>query len=97
MRGVPASQLPINPHLSHAHQALLLLSRPGVDYSGGTFYLANRNPPFGRTEFPFTAAGELVVFRGNKGAGAVDYLHGMTEVTRGSEGETKRFAVGLFQ
>lgn len=78
-------------------QALLMLTTPGVDYGGGCFYLLDSNPPFTRTEFPFTAAGQLLVFRSNQGNGTVSYLHGMTEVTAGSEPVTKRFAVGLFQ
>ena len=48
-------------------------------------------------EFQFEAAGELLVFRGNKGRGDVDWLHGMTEVAEGSAGGARRFAVGLFQ
>ena len=90
--------------INHAHhdacgdfQALLMLSRPGVDYEGGAFYLAQREPPFGTASFPFAAAGELLVFRANKGHGDTDYLHGMGEVTKGSAEETRRVAVGLFQ
>ena len=78
-------------------QALLMLSTPGRDYRGGKFFLADRDPPFATREFPFEAAGELLVFRGNKGHGDVDWLHGMTEVEDGSAGGARRFAVGLFQ
>lgn len=78
-------------------QALLMLSTPGADFGGGSFYLADRNPPFTVKEFPFSAAGELLVFRGNRGHGNVDYLHGMREVTAGTETVTRRFGVGLFQ
>ena len=78
-------------------QAVLMLSRPAVDYAGGTFYLADANPPFATRGFPFEAAGELLIFRGNRGNGAVEYLHGMREVERGTEEEVCRFAVGLFQ
>ena len=51
-------------------QALLMLSTPGRDYRGGTFFLADRDPPFVTREFPFEAAGELLVFRG-RGRGRV--------------------------
>ena len=78
-------------------QALLLLSQPGVDYTGGAFYLGDANPPFSTKAFPFTQAGELLVFRGRKGRGQVDYLHGMREVQAGSGEVTRRFAVGFFQ
>ena len=78
-------------------QALLMLSRPGLDFGGGAFYLADREPPHAKQDFPFTAAGELLIFRGNKGNGLVDYLHGMTTVTAGTAAETRRFAVGFFQ
>jgi len=78
-------------------QALLMLSTPGVDYRGGAFYLARREPPFDTTDFPFAAPGQLLVFRGNRGSGEVDYLHGMRLVERGSATTCRRFAVGLFQ
>ena len=78
-------------------QGLIMLSSPGVDYNGGALYLADSNPPFRTTEFPFASAGELLIFRGNRGNGAIEYLHGLTPVTRGSGAETRRFAVGLFQ
>ena len=78
-------------------QALLVLSAPGVDYNGGEFYLADRNPPFDQTLFPFSAAGQLLVFRGNPGFGTAEYLHGMRPVTKGTGDETQRFAVGMFQ
>ena len=78
-------------------QALLMLSTPGVDYTGGTFYLGNDDPPFETRDFPFQAAGELLVFRGRQGNGSVAYLHGMREVGAGTGAETRRFAVGLFQ
>jgi len=74
-----------------------MLSTPGVDYTGGAFYLAQREPPFPTTEHPFSAAGQLLIFRGNQGCGAVDYLHGMREVERGTANECRRFAVGIFQ
>ena len=38
-------------------QALLMLSTPSVDYNGGEFYLADRNPPFDQTLFPFRPLG----------------------------------------
>ena len=78
-------------------QALLMLTEPGVDYRGGCFYLLDTNPPFTRTEYPFTAAGQLLVFRSNKGNGTVDYFQGMTEVTAGSASASRTFAVGFFQ
>ena len=79
-------------------QALLMLSKPGVDFNGGEFFMANDSKlPATMETFPFTAAGQLIIFRGNQGTGAIKYLHGMTKVTAGSAPETKRFAVGLFQ
>ena len=80
-------------------QALLLLSQPGVDYTGGTFYLGDANPPFATSLFPFKFAGELLIFRGRKGEAedSVEYRHGMQEVSAGSGEVTRRFAVGLFQ
>jgi hypothetical protein len=78
-------------------QALLMLSSPGVDYRGGSFYLAQREPPFDTADFPFASPGQLLVFRGNRGHAEVDYLHGMRLVERGSAATCRRFAVGLFQ
>ena len=78
-------------------QALLMLSRPGVDYTGGEFYLGDANPPFATKAFPFAHAGELLIFRGRQGNGSVKYLHGMQEVFAGSAAVTRRFAVGFFQ
>ncbi|EOD06642.1 hypothetical protein EMIHUDRAFT_249796 [Emiliania huxleyi CCMP1516] len=78
-------------------QALLLLSQPGVDYTGGEFYLADANPPFETQPFPFAAAGELLLFRGRQGHGAVEWKHGMQEVKAGSAKVTRRVAVGFFQ
>lgn len=78
-------------------QALLMLSQPGIDFTGGEFYLAEATPPHSVRHFPFTAAGELLVFRGRKGNGSVDYMHGMSEVRAGSAAVTRRAAVGLFQ
>lgn len=81
------------------YQAILMLSKPGVDYNGGVFYLAESDPPHAVHEFPFGQAGELIIFCGMKER----YLHGMTEVLPGTgeetreEWTTKRFAVGLFQ
>lgn len=78
-------------------QALLMLSRPGIDYNGGVLYLRDKRGEHA-AEFPFAAAGELIVFRGNRGGGSVDWMHGMTAVAAGGGGgETRRFAVGLFQ
>ena len=75
-------------------QALLMLSKPKVDYNGGTFYLAESDPPHAVFEFPFEAAGELIIFRGDRGK----FLHGMNEVSAGTTlAGTRRFAVGLFQ
>ena len=80
-------------------QALLILSQPGVDYTGGAFYLGNDDPPFQKCSFPFDAAGDLLVFRGReaKGTDAVKFLHGMEPVMAGSGEVTRRFAVGFFQ
>ena len=80
-------------------QALLMLSKPEFDYTGGAFYLADRSPPNAVAEFPFGNAGDLIIFCGNQGNGDVEYLHGITKVTAGSAGaaKTRRFAVGGFQ
>ena len=78
-------------------QALLILSQPEIDYTGGEFYLGDADPPFSIKTYPFKNAGELLIFRGRKGHGQVNYLHGMQEVCAGSAGRTQRFAVGLFQ
>lgn len=77
------------------HQALLMLSQPGVDYNGGVCSTSPRAIHRMRCMiFRLRVAGELIVFCGRK----EKYLHGMTEVIPGSAGEetTKRFAVGLF-
>ena len=74
-------------------QALLMLSRPNIDYTGGNFCLMESHPPHTLSEFPFQAAGQIIIFRGDKS----NYLHGMTEVLSGSAEEASRFAVGMFQ
>jgi hypothetical protein len=78
-------------------QALLMLSQPGEDYTGGEFYVANSEPPFAQRRVPFTCAGQLIIFRGNQGNGTVPILHAMTEVGAGAGGTACRFAVGFFQ
>lgn len=77
-------------------QALLLLSHPGVDFSGGTFYVARKARGGGiiRHEVALTSPGDLVVFQAGKGSG---WFHGILPVRRGTAEDCRREAVGLLQ
>ena len=75
---------------NYAYQALLLLSEPQVDFTGGGLYVLDGSRGFEQTAVEFGARGDVVVFRSNG-----DYFHGMQTVCKGSAEHCSRIAVGL--
>ena len=89
------------------YQALLMLSQPGVDYSGGELFVCKKSDgddnttQLKQTSCAFENAGDLIIFSGDKD----EYLHGMSTVVapppggreRDEDLEPQRFAVGFFQ
>ena len=79
------------------YQGTVMLSEPGVDFTGGEFYVASKDAVSGRivrTKVEFKNPGDLVLFRADKAGG---YEHGMLPVRKGSSSNCKRVAIGLFQ
>lgn len=79
------------------YQGTVMVSKPGVDFSGGEFYVASKNENSGmvrRTKVEFQNPGDLVLFRADKKGG---YEHGMLPVRKGSSAKCERVAIGLFQ
>ena len=79
------------------YQGTVMLSEPGVDFTGGEFYVASKDAESGkivRTKVGFKNSGDLVLFRADKEGG---YDHGMLPVRRGSAANCERVAIGLFQ
>ena len=96
----------------HPFQALLLLSDPGEDYTGGELFVQRKEDLTAEPAVAeFEGAGDLVVFAANtieasrrtspfapppKDA-ARSYLHAMRTVRRGKRAECERWAIGLLQ
>jgi len=81
------------------YQAVLLLSRPGVDFSGGEVYVADPARNGSRRTVAWESQGDIVVFAANsKATGGANWHHGMCEVREGTGGANacQRLAVGLF-
>jgi hypothetical protein len=85
-----------------AVQAVLMLSTPGEDFTGGKFYVARQTERsdarigITRHEVPFESAGDLVIFQAGKRSG---WWHGMRPVRpgrRAHDGYLRR-ALGLLQ
>ena len=72
-------------------QALLMLSKPGVDFEGGSLYVLDGNQGWAKRSVEFQTRGDLAVFRSNG-----LFFHGMDEVLEGSGSWCNRIAVGLF-
>jgi len=72
------------------YQAYLLLSRPGLDFTGGDFYIVDPAAPAKTRQVQWRASGDLIVFAANskeKAEGAPrNWLHGFREVVAGSAG-----------
>jgi uncharacterized protein len=79
-------------------QATLLLSQPGVDFSGGEFVLTEQRPRMqSRAEVVSLGQGEAVIFpvrhrpvRGGRGTYRVNMRHGVSRLHSGN-----RFTVGI--
>ena len=79
------------------YQGTVMLSNPGVDFTGGEFYVASKDAESGRivrTKVEFKNPGDMVLFRADKAGG---YEHGMLPVRKGSSSICERVAIGLFQ
>ena len=74
----------------YPYQALLMLSEPGEDFTGGQLYSLDGNKDFKKTEAGITARGDVCVFRSN-----AKFLHGMDRVHKGIKDSTCRIACGL--
>eukprot|EP00951_Prasinocladus_malaysianus_P004947 scaffold35095_cov33-Prasinocladus_malaysianus.AAC.1 len=86
-----------------------MLSYPGKDFRGGSFYVAHRlddtaeadninSRPFVpvvlRRQVPLHCQGDLAIFKAAKSSG---WFHGMDTVEVGSSGRAYREAIGLLQ
>ena len=74
-----------------AFQALLMLSQPRVDFTGGALYVLDGSKEWVKHAVSFARRGDLAVFRSNG-----SFFHGMDEVSRGDSPVCSRVAVGLF-
>jgi len=76
------------------YQAVLMLSRPGVDFDGGQFYVAKQNDDgtIQKNCVAFRNQGDIAVFHSNG-----SWFHGMQTVKPTSGGRALRVAAGLFQ
>ena len=95
--GIPAHRDGLDDKEAFPYQGTVMLSKPGVDFTGGEFYVASKNAESGRivrTKVEFKNPGDLVLFRADKEGG---YEHGMLPVLRGSSTKCERVAIGLFQ
>jgi hypothetical protein len=72
-------------------QALLMLSEPGLDFTGGALYVLDGSSGWEKRSVAFERRGDVAIFRSNG-----SFFHGMDEVLPGSGHECKRIAVGLF-
>jgi hypothetical protein len=83
-------------------QAVLMLSEPQKDFTGGEFYVARQTArtdtriDIVRHEVTFVSAGDLVIFKAGRDSG---WWHGMLPVRAGEAGRTGhlRRALGLLQ
>ena len=79
------------------YQGTVMISRPGIDFTGGEFYVSSKDAESGkitRTKVEFENPGDVVLFRAdNEG----NYDHGMLPVGKGSAATCQRVAIGLFQ
>ena len=75
------------------YQALMMLSEPGVDFTGGEFYVLSDAAKEGvwiKKAVVFENRGDVVLFRSNG-----KYFHGMNVVSTGTSAVCHRVAVGL--
>lgn len=78
------------------YQAVVMLSKPGENFTGGEFYVAKQEddnnksnvPRIVRVRVEFQNPGDMVMFQGD---------HGMMPVKKGSSDSCERVAIGLFQ
>lgn len=82
-------------------QALLLLSRPAIDFTGGQFYVtdavaARAGGRDAVCQIEWQGNGDVIVFAANGNGSERAWYHGMREVTRGAD-RCQRLAVGLLQ
>lgn len=82
----------------HTYQALVLLSDPGIDFTGGELYVRDgQNLESAEDYVAFQGAGDLVVFCAHSDGNGRNFFHGMREVQRGEGDVCERWAVGLLQ
>ncbi|HSR54812.1 MAG TPA: 2OG-Fe(II) oxygenase, partial [Alphaproteobacteria bacterium] len=83
-------------------QAVLMLSKPAEDFTGGEFYVARQTArttkriDVVRYEVPFESPGDLVIFKAGKDSG---WWHGMLPVQAGknpNDGHLRK-AIGMLQ
>ena len=68
-----------------------MLSKPGVDFRGGSLYVLDGSCGWKKTSVSFAQRGDVAVFRSNG-----NFFHGMETVLAGSGPTCSRVAVGLF-
>ena len=97
---------------THPYQAMLLLSRPNIDFRGGKLYVCDPSPSLGvmKKEIEWKSHGDLVIFSANdNNATGRPFYHGMTKIegigagdeninkTETGDGACHRLAIGMLQ
>uniref|UniRef100_A0A7S3VUV8 Prolyl 4-hydroxylase alpha subunit domain-containing protein n=2 Tax=Choreotrichia TaxID=141411 RepID=A0A7S3VUV8_9SPIT len=87
----------------HPYQAYVLLSRPGIDFSGGELYMSEpeavvSGAPDAELDLPWSCSGEIAIFNANWHApGGKPWYHGMRMVHQGTDELCSMLAVGLLE
>ena len=87
--GVNWAHQDANPN--YPYQALLMLSEPESDFSGGQLYSLNGGKNFKKTKSGIQYQGDVCIFKSNG-----KFYHGMERVKKGTKDLTCRIACGLF-
>lgn len=72
------------------YQAVLMLSDPGVDFTGGELYVLDGERDYAKHRVTWTGRGDVAVFKSNG-----SWFHGMDQVRSGTGKVTERLVVGL--
>ena len=90
-----------NDQSNYPFQALLMLSRPGEDFTGGEFCVKHgpHRPDEDAVCSDMQFQGDVVIFRATAGKGVAypdQIVHGMNEVKKGSAAVCERWGIGIF-
>ena len=89
------------------YQALVLLSTPGKDFTNGELYVQDGRVPKTNAQHEWVApveshtsnfasdgqAGDVVIFKANGSGGGINFYHGMTMVTKGTNDVCERWGM----